>query len=439
MKSLVLLVVVLVISCKSGNKAGLESLDSLAGGTGNATCSASPTPQFTERYETFWAQKSIVAEAGYKDALSSVFAAIPVELQSWFFLKGGKVQLIGNPGDFCKSRNATPLFFNTGEIGGCMYLERLGSEVRMPVIYLGITGRTHPEQIEQASLVVQGFAAVLSSFLSEVGGGQKLESDGNLRYLMGGSDSEMRNVKTGLAFMVIEDLIKMKRPDGKTYAEAMPDQFKGLIKSSGAFDTTKDRNTRWTSFWNSYNELGHRDFTNYIVGQVFEAKWCNGTTRAVLAEGAAFRDTGAYFAKEVEPMFTAALAPVQAGTQLAEPEVISTGSGAMAAAPSLNNAGGMALGERVFPVLGAIIRAPFAVTEYFVENRPVKSFFQTYQPVRSVFVGALRAVGAVGQFAVQGAGNFLNTISDGRVGSGQILGRIGYHIENGCLIRRWRC
>ena len=175
------------------------------------------------------------------------------------------------------------------------------------------------------------------------------------------------------------------------------------------------------------------------MGQVFETKWCNATTRAVLAEGAVFRDTGTYFAKEVEPIFTAALAPVQAGTQLAEAEVITTGSAPMAAAPSINNAGGMALGERVFPVLGAIIRAPFAVGNYFVENRPVRTFFQTYQPVRSVFVGAMRAVGAVGQFVVQGAGNILDTVSGGRIGSGQVLGRIGYRIENGCLIRRWRC
>lgn len=430
-----------VASCKTSGDSTTKSLGSLAGDKNAYTCSATPTAKFNERYDTFWAYGGIVAtDQAYKDSLRGIFAAVPVELQSWFFLKGGSVRLIGNPKEVCASQESTPLFYNNGEQGGCVMFPKEKELSGMPTIYLGITGNTKAEQHEQASLVVGGFAAVLSSFLTEIANTDNLSSSNDLVYEFGAYDTEMRNVKASMAFMVIEDLMRNKHSDGKTFAETLPDNYKSMLASSKVLDSSLDRDTRWKAFWAAYNDAGHREMTNFFVAQVFDSAWCSDNSRALLfADKAPFSDSGAYFKKEVEPIFNDAFngTPGSAQMNLAG---AASGSGAykdetMSGAPSTRD--GLSLtGRRMFPILGAVVRAPFAIGRYFREQRPVRTWFETHRPVRRVLFGAARVVGTIARGAVIFSGRAVMGVA--RV-TGNGLARVGYRVRNGCLIRRWRC
>ncbi len=113
------------------------------------------------------------------------------------------------------------------------------------------------------------------------------------------------------------------------------------------------------------------------------------------------------------------------------------GKEVMSAAPKAETESGVSLaGGRVFPVLGAVLHAPFAVAGYFVENRPVRTWFATHKPVRRVLFGTMRAIGNVARGAViftgRVTGGFVNAV-------GNSVDRIGWRLGNGCFIRRWRC
>jgi hypothetical protein len=287
---------------------------------------------------------------------------------------------------------------------------------------------------------VAGFSTVLSSFLTEIATADNLSASNELLYEFGTYDSEMRNLKASLAFMVIEDLIKNKNSEGKTYAEAMPENYKAMIASSKVLDTSMSRDDRWKAFWGAYNDAGHREMTNFLVAQVFETAWCSDTTRTVLfSESAPFNETGRYFKNEVEPVFADAYAGKAQASSMGLTDASSSSSDeaaleAMSAAPTSRPS--LELGGRVFPVLGAVLSAPFAVGQYFVDRRPVRSWFGEYRPVRRVMFGTVRAVGSVARGAVVFTGRVAGGV--GRV-VGNGLDRVGYRIQNGCLIRRWRC
>ena len=429
-------------ACKTSGDSTTQSLGALAGDKTPYTCSASAGEKFNERYDTFWSQQSInVADARYKESLKGIFAAVPVELQSWFFLKGGSVRLIGNPKEVCAAQESTPLFYNSGEQGGCVVFPKENELVGMPTIYVGVTASTRVEQQEQASLIVSGFAAVLSSFLTEIATTDNLSPANDLVYEFGAYDTEMRNVKSSLAFMVIEDLIRNKNADGKSLAETLPDNYKSMISSSKVLDSSLSRDARWKAFWESYNDAGHREMTNFFVAQVFDAAWCSDASRSLLfADKAPFRDSGAYFKKNVEPIFSDAFAakPSAATMNLAGSSETSDGSYAeetMSGAPS--NRDGLALtGRRMFPILGAVVNAPFAVSQYFRNNRPVRQWFSTHRPVRKVVFGAARVVSNIGRGVAVFSGRAVMGVA--RV-TGNGLSRMGYRVRNGCLIRRWRC
>ena len=425
-------------SCKTSSDSTTQSLGGLAGDKTPYTCSAAGGDKFGERYDTFWAQKSIQAPEGYKDSLRGIFAAVPMELQSWFFLKGGNVQLIGNPKEACASQESTPLFYSSGDQGGCVMFPKENGLAGMPTIYVGVTGKTKAEQQEQASLIVGGFAAVLSSFLTEVAMADNVSSQNDLVYEFGAYDKEMRNVKAGLAFMVIEDLIKNKNSEGKTYAESLPDNYKAMISSSKVLDASVDRDTRWKAYWGAYNDAGHREMTNFLVAQVFESAWCSDTTRAVLFDGKApFAETGRYFKKEVEPVFADSFSGEAAKGELGLTDAVDTKSTSETLSETPNGRTSLDLGgRRMFPILGAIVTAPFAVGRYFAQNRPVRTWFGTHRPVRRVLFGAAQAIAAVGRGAVVFTGRAVMGVA--RV-TGNGLARVGYRVRNGCLIRRWRC
>jgi hypothetical protein len=451
-----------IVGCKSLNSSKGKSLDALAGEKSENICHAQASANFDERYDTFWAQKSILGE-GYQDRLKGIFAAVPLELQSWYFLKGGVVKLVGNAKAGCdKLADATALFRNSGEIGGCIDSPRDKSLATMPTMYIEVSATTYQEQMEQASLIVQGFGVVLSTFVTEIALAENLSDQNDLMYELGTYDTEMRNLKAGLAFVVIDDLLKGKNADGKPYAESMPDQFKSKIASSKALDGTLDRDTRWAAFWNAYNEQGHREFINYVVSQVFETHWCNDKTRSMMyGDTAVFKDTGKFFKKDVEPVFAAAFdgQPQDAGSaSLAEDSSsnVSFATEVMSGAPSADVAGldaGLELGGgRVFPVLGAVLRAPFAVARYFSQNKPVRTWFSTHQPVRKVLWGAAQAVRTVARGAAVVTGRVVGSVGRAVFGypgmqpyqagvnqRNAVFPRVGYRIQNGCLIRRWRC
>jgi hypothetical protein len=427
-------------ACKTANESSLQSLGALAGDKSANTCSANGDSSFAERYDTFWSGGGVVAGSGYKDLLKGVFASVPTPLQSWYFLKGGKVQLIGNPKQYCTQFEATPLFYSSSEQGGCVVFPKENDLAGMPTIYVGVTGKTKTEQLEQASLIVAGFSTVLSSFLTEIATADNLSASNELLYEFGAYDVEMRNLKASLAFMVIEDLIKNKNAEGKTYAEAMPENYKAMIASSKVLDTSMSRDDRWKAFWGAYNDAGHREMTNFLVAQVFETAWCSDTTRTVLfSESAPFNETGRYFKNEVEQVFADAYAGKAQASSMGLTDVTSSSSDeaaleAMSAAPTSRSS--LELGGRVFPVLGAVLSAPFAVGQYFVDRRPARSWFGEYRPVRRVMFGTVRAVGSVARGAVVFTGRVAGGV--GRV-AGNGLDRVGYRIQNGCLIRRWRC
>jgi hypothetical protein len=426
-------------SCKStGPTSSTKGLDAFTGQKGEAVCSAAVSSQFTDRYDTFWNQGGIQGPKGYQNNLKSIFAAVPLELQSWFFLKGGKLQLIGNAKEFCGSVDATNLYRADGSVGGCLNIPKVDGLSGMPSIYVGVDAADFKSQMEQASLIVQGFAAMTSSFLTEIALAEKLSEGNDLLFEFGAYDVDMRNLKASLAFMVIEDLINNKNSDGKSYAENLPDDMKALVASSKVLDASLDRDTRWKAFWGAYGDQGHREFTNFAVAQVLDSAWCNDSTRnAVLATGSIFNKTGAYFRAEVEPVMAEAFngTPGQTSASLADNSSSEYAEEVMAAAPVAGASFNLARG-RAFPVLGAVVRAPFAVGNYFVQNKPVRSWFANHQPVRRTLWGAARFVGGAARGVAIVSGRVVGGVA--RV-AGNGFSRMGYRVRNGCFIRRWRC
>jgi hypothetical protein len=404
---------------------------------------------YSDRYDTFWSQKSIEGPAGYQKNMKSVFASIPLGLQSWFFLKGGKVNFIGNAKDYCGKLDATNLYRADGSVGGCLFIPKAEGLAGMPSIHVGVESSAYQAQMEQGSLVVQGFAALTSSFLTEIALAEKLSSNNELLYEFGVYDTGMRNFKASLAFMVIEDLINSKNLDGKSYADSMNEELKSLIASSRVLDTTVDRDARWKAFWGAYSQQGHREFINFAVAQVLDSAWCNDATRkSLFAQDTVFRKTGVYYRSKVETVLNDLFSGVEAkaSASLAEESesdlVYEFVEESMSPAPTdefgLDLAGGP-----VFPVLAAVLRAPFAVTSYFAENRPVSSWFANHKPIRRAVWGTTSAIVNVAQGVAVGAIKGVGTVSRGvvnvsraTVGAGA---RVGYRVRNGCFIRRWRC
>lgn len=426
-------------SCKStGPTSSTKGLDAFTGQKSEAVCSAAVTSEFTDRYDAFWSQGSIQGANGYQNNLKSIFAAVPLELQSWFFLKGGKLQLIGNPKEFCGSIDATNLYRADGSVGGCVNIPKVDGLATMPAIYVGVNAPDYKTQMEQASLIVQGFAAMTSSFLTEIALADNLSSGNDLLFEFGAYDVEMRNLKASVAFMVIEDLLGNKNTDGKSYAETLPDDLKSMLASSKVLDASLDRNSRWKAFWGAYGDQGHREFTNFAVAQVLDSAWCNDATRnSMFAQGAIFSKTGAYFKAEVEPVMADVFSssPQQTSASLADNSTKEYAEEVMAGAPEATTSLSLARG-RAFPVLGAVVRAPFAVGSYFVQNKPVRSWFAQQQPVRRALWGTARVIGGVARGAAIVSGRVVGGVA--RV-AGAGFSRMGYRVRNGCFIRRWRC
>ena len=428
-----------VMSCKSaGPSSSNKSLDSLTGQKSEAVCSGNVNQSFTDRYDAFWSQGSIQGPAGYKGNLQGIFAAVPLELQSWFFLKGGKLSIIGKASEFCSKFDATNLYRADGSVGGCLHIPKTDGLAGMPEIYVGVDAPDYPSQMAQASLIVQGFAALTSTFLTEIALADKLTSSNELVFEYGAYDVEMRNVKSSLAFMVIEDLLGNKNADGKTYADVLSQELKAQIASSKVLDAGVDRDTRWKAFWDSYSDQGHREFTNFAVAQVLDSAWCNDKTRAAMAEqGSVFAKTGAYYKSSVEPVLAEAFSGAPQAQSLSLADLSSAEYATEVMAPAPSSAMGLNLnGGRAFPVLGAVVRAPFSVGSYFVQNQPVRTWFATHQPVRRTVWGAAQVVTNVARGTVIATGRVVGGVSR-VVGNG--FSRAGYRVQNGCFIRRWRC
>jgi hypothetical protein len=427
-------------SCKiTGPMSTTKGLDALGGEKTEAVCSASPSQEFNDRYSSFWSQSSIIGDGNYQNNLRSVFAAVPLELQSWFFLKGGKFQLIGNAQQFCTSMDATNLYRRDGSIGGCLSIPKATGLTSMPSMYIEISARDYKSQMEQASILVQGFAALTSSFVTEIALADRLSNNNELLYEYGANDAAMKNLKVSLAFMVIEDLLNSKDSSGKSYAESLPQEIKSMLSSSKVLNASMDRSTRWQGFWAASGEQGHREFTQFAVAQTLDSAWCNDATRGQLfAEGALFKRTGSFFKREFEPVLSEAFSgtPQQVSTNLTGSPAVATSANALTPAMPTAESGLNLSDTAAFPILGAVVRAPFAVNAYFAANRPVRSWFANYQPVRRVLWGTGQTVTGVARGAA---------IVSGRVAGGvsRIMdagaARVGYRVQNGCFIRRWRC
>ena len=423
MRSLILFVLALMVTtCKTASKSSeVQSLGGVAGDTTLQTCKANPTSSFLEKYDTFWSQGSIVAAVGYKESLRNIFAAVPEGLQEWFFTKGGKVQLMGEAEQWCKvngemKSDMTPLLRNDGTLGGCVQTKEVSSKREFPQIFVSVTATDASGQYEQASMLVQAFAAVTATFLTDIGSNYD-QANGSIIYSFGTQDQLLSTKKIELAFAAIDDLVKYKKQEKKEKAEIFPAAIADLLKRSNVLNTTLDRKVRMDAFSKEFANQDHRDFVNIIFTQTLESAWCNDTTRAEIADGgnSIFQETGRYFRASLEQELNASFDAVPSRA-VAVSAITTQNSGNVSATVSKNSSNVI-----LFPRMRAVLSAPVAVASYFVKNKPVRTWVATYKPLKRVAL-------FVGNSAVAAGGAVVTGVR-----------RVGWRVQNRCLIRRWNC
>lgn len=398
--ALSLLLLVVASGCKTtgGNKGSdIQSLNNFRESEKGVICTATPSANYSERYDTYWEQKSIDADASYKERLKPVLASVPEGLQKWFFLKGGLLKYIGNAKEFCSTRKGTvvDVIDYKGEVGGCVHFEQNGDNIEMPKIYVGVTSGDYYTNLAELSNTVQGFSIVLASYASDIGGGTTPGADGTVRYEFGKSDAAMQEDKLALSFLFLDDLMNSMKRDQSLY---VPEVYKTMIEDQAILDPNITRDERWKKVWAVRDSEKYQGFMNMIFAQTFDSANCSNETKALLeGEDPVFAQTGRWYKKNMEPELNAILADAPAEKPTASLTSTSSSYGFTAdvvpdpdkVKPAFGLVGGR------FPILRGVLRAPFAIGAYFVNNKPVRSWFAEHRPVRRFFAGILRGAGAV--------------------------------------------
>ncbi len=393
-----------LLGCKTTTtrmESKVDSLDVFATGAKGATCRGTVTPAHEERFETYWKQGSILAHEGFKDSLKSILAAVPAGLTQWYFLQGGSIRLVGNAAQICPEGldSSINLYSSEGAVTGCVQFDASDQQTSMPKLYIGVSARTYEGQQIELAAAVQGFTVIFSSFLSELGQADSTNSADTISYTFGTNDEEMRLHKVHLSFALLDDIV-----DATHGGTQLPDMYRILIQSHIALDRSQPRDARWSALWNLHatGNVNFKKFANAALAHTMESVLCQ-SPKDLLAESSPFRQTVRYYLEKMHQPVMQALAAEEVPNKAdAEPAI------------HQNNESGS--GDSVymaltgdyehFPILRGIVRAPFAVGAYFVNNRPVRTFFAEYRPMRraavAVFRGGARIVGGVGRMVFPG-------------------------------------
>ncbi len=428
--ALSLFLVVAVSGCKTtgGKGSDIESLNNFRESDKGVTCTAEPSAAYSEQYDTYWERKSIDADVSYKERLKPVLASVPAGLQRWFFLKGGKIKYLGNPKEFCATRKGTviDIIDYKGEISGCVHFVSSGDVVEMPQIFIGVTSTEYHTNLAELSNTVQGFSIVLASYATDIGGGTAPDSKGEVRYQFGKSDATMQDDKLALSFLFLDDLINAMKRDQSLY---IPETYNKMIEDKSILDPAVSRDDRWKKVWAARGNDNYQAFMNMVFAQTFDSVHCSDETRALISgNDPVFGQAGRWYTKNMAPELKEVLAdaPAESTTvKLTGNAETATGvSGDVTPNPDASAATlGLVAGYR-FPILRAILRAPFAIAAYFIQNKPVRRWFAEHRPVRRFFAAILR----VGVAIVRGTGAILRG------------GRRVLFPGNRCWrIRRWLC
>lgn len=389
----------------------LKSLNSFKKDEEVRACKGKVTEPFSEQFDTYWAQKSIVANEGFKESLRPILAAVPAGLLKWFFLRGGDLQLVSKADDFCKAsdRSSIALLGKNGDQVGCVNIATEVNSYLVPRIFVEVRGTTQEAQQAELSIAVQGFAVVTASYLSELGGGTT-DASSQLSYVYGSGDTVMRNDKLALSFLFLDDLVNGQKANDLF----IPDSMKAWIKDAKAYDGTVTRDDRWSAVYGLKDDNDFRQFTNAVLAHTLDSSWCGELTQeAGLESEVTFPQVRKWYSAKMEPELMATLnetdvdftdSKVPIGAQQG-----STGLGlTQSAAPDVSDQSlaAFSLAGGRFPILRGILRAPFAVVRYFAQNRPIAKWLAHHRPLRraalAIFRGGARIIGGTGRVLFPG-------------------------------------
>lgn len=403
-----------VAGCKttSGGNSEVDALNNFQQSEKGVICKAEASPAYAERFDTYYAQGSIeiADKANYKERLKSVLAAVPSGFQEWYFLKGGELRYISNAKQFCETRrdSVVDIINHKGEVAGCVHFETVDNSVGMPKIYVGVTSTEYYANLAELSNAIQGFSIVLASYLTEIGPSNNGQPDGsgNMIYEFGKNDQSMKDDKLSLSFLFLDDLIEAQKKDASL---RIPDVYMSMIEDKSILDKNVSRDDRWKKVYAVRNTDSYKAFMNMILAQTFDSAHCSDETRALMiGENPVFGQTGRWYKGKMEQELYASIAkagseePVDASA-VSTPASVNASAMALTA-PDVAKAGATAalVGYR-FPILRAIVRAPFVVARYFAQNRPVRTWFATHRPIRRL--GAAIFGGPIGRSRVLFPGN----------------------------------
>ncbi|MCX6115928.1 MAG: hypothetical protein NT027_00150 [Proteobacteria bacterium] len=465
-----------ISACKtvSQNKAEEKAINGLSGSTEQPICIGTSDAEFETFLMGLWPNSSdpsdkgsIIADPGYQSYLKKILPTIPMNLLKWYFGLGGQLTLIVNANQVCSDQGnpsvMIPFSNEKGELAGC--LRSVGSSVvnsqfvsvEIPHMYVQIeTKNFTPETVyKSASNVVQGFALVASYFASELA---KSPTGDSLYF----GNSELEEEKQKMAFFLADDIVNAKNLG---FIADTPKALSSIAFDQGIFDPKLDRNVRYTKFKdpNNQSKLEYSKFLNLVFAQVLAADMCNDKTRLQINQVSGdFKQVGMQYYNETRKPFMEALGkstevvatpttpsptpateakpaesaasttvdPASTGTSTAPTTSLGLAeSGEVSVpleeAPSPADGGSLGLeGGRRFPIVAAVISFPFAVGRFLVENRPIRTFFREYQPIRNTARFAANTVGFVAYTGTRVIGGAVNVTNRVVIGSAHVIGRV---------------
>ncbi len=395
-------------ACKTtseGTRSEVESLDMFIDGAKAEACVGEPTAEFDERYDLIWEKKGIIADEGYKKPLRPIMAAIPTGFMQWYFLNGGTMQIIGKPASYCPEgrSDSVNLYSAVGSVTGCVRFPNNGQQSSMPKMYIGVEGNTIASQAIELSAAVQAFGVVFGSFLSELGTVDTSNASDTITYDFGKNDDEMKNDKVSLAFLLLDDLVISSESAAK-----LPENYRHLVRSSVALDKSQSRDARWAAVWKLHKsgDENFKKFQNAVLAHTFESALCRSSA-ALTAKDSPVRQTAKYYLDNMHGDIVESFQVEPLNASTSSPATVTNSSASDSSVTAAATTTSLSLTRYYrFPLLRGIIRAPFAIAAYFIENRPVRTFFATHKPVRraavAVFRGGARIVGGVGRVVFPG-------------------------------------